>query len=142
VSSPPLSLSLSLFPYPSPFFFPAPPAARSRAPCVPRRAPHPLPGGSPVPWRPRAPGPVAPRPLPRWLARALEAPRPAPWYLEPLQPCAPAVSCLGDRALSPDVASRVPAHTTVVARHLIFYLIHLKFSLVNVLRRELRRATN
>jgi hypothetical protein len=123
---------------------PAPP--RPAAPCsLPRWLAHalvaPCPGGY-VPWRPRAP--VAARPG-----------GPAPWCLVPRWPCAPVVSRPDGRALSPgaavrprvasrapDAASRVPSHATVVARCLIFDLIHFKFSLVNMLRHAFHRATN
>jgi hypothetical protein len=72
VSSPPLSLSLSLFPSPSPFFSPARPLL------LPRRAP---PSGSaPCPRAP-CPGGSAPAPVashPGVLARAPRRPRPRP----------------------------------------------------------------
>jgi hypothetical protein len=60
---------------------------------------------------------------------------------------APGSPCPSGRALSPGVArvprraSCIPTRLTVVARCLTFDLTHFKFSLVNMLRRALRRAT-
>jgi hypothetical protein len=97
--------------------------------------------------RPRPGGGRAPRPflaMPSLVASRAPPCGPAPCpgggprpHALPRQPL-----CVPGRGLAcPQRAQHVPAHATVVARRLTFRLIHFKFSLVNVLRRALHRAT-
>jgi hypothetical protein len=79
VSSPPLSLALSLFPFTSPFFFPvSPPLSSSRAPLAgPAPVARPS-SASPSPAAPH-PGPARRRPHPGpVLGPTLRQPRPSP----------------------------------------------------------------
>jgi hypothetical protein len=92
--------------------------------------------GGPAPWRPRALQPCASA-APRHRAPRGRASRPGGRALSPGAAARPRTA-----SRAPDSASRVPAHATLVVRCLFFDLIHFKFSLVNVLRRALRRATN
>jgi hypothetical protein len=118
-----LSLSPPLSPFPLPSLRPCPATVHALAPRAPARrwhtpcGPTPLPSGRAPRRRPRASPrpctpPAAPRPYPI-------APRPASVTLR-----AP-----GARGVFPR------------ARHLYFGLINFKFSLVDVLRRVLRRVT-
>jgi hypothetical protein len=122
VSSPPLSLSLSLshFPSPSTFFFtarpflsrrapPAPVAPPGGSPCAASRAP--CPGGpAPAPQRLCAPRPWWPRPVPRWLyARA-------PGGFEPLAASRPAHRWPGARAPSGSAPAQRPSPAPHIPR--------------------------
>jgi hypothetical protein len=147
------------FPFPLPACGPSPwclaSAPSPRHPCaaLPGAPLHVLPRGPcarPSPAAPCAPFPVAPEALPGGAPRALPCGAPPP-----LHPCAalpvgaPAVPM---RALAqlpraapvrPPVWPRarvVPFSRAAVARN-VFSLISFKFSLINVLRRALRRAT-
>jgi hypothetical protein len=105
----------------------APPRAR---PPLPRRARprrEPLPGGSPRHGPPHAPRPA---PWPRPVVAPLLVPVPRRFASH-----APArLACLRH-------AQRSLARATVVALRSTLVLIHFNFSLVDVLRRALRRAT-
>jgi hypothetical protein len=186
VSSPPLSLSSSLFPSRSPSSSQrglpalapgaparpfgrahtpllgralAPPHGRARRLAPPRRLA--LPSGSPPtavvpPWpcprvlpgrAPRRPGRAPPRPLatPRAVLAAPSRALPGSALARPCpRPC-PCPAALAPRApgrlACPRRAQRALARTTVVARRSTLSLIHFNFSLVDVLRHALCRAT-
>jgi hypothetical protein len=172
VSSPPLSLSLflSLFSSPSSYFFPArplfPPARAPRRdlgplaarPCSPQRRGPCSPQGAPLLPAARPRPPPAARPL---LPRSAPPPSPAACPLAPRRrgPRPPPSA----RPSPPDTALASPARglgTGVQplrrqrgpsrlayaqpqrARQSNFSLISFEFSLMNVLRRTPRRATN
>jgi hypothetical protein len=162
VSSPPLSLSLSLFHSPSPFFFPARPLL---LPCArPRPSPSrvrvpprgPFPGPSPAPWHGGAalPGLLARRcgPLPSPLAwRRGPLPGPGPLGVAPWRPCArplppgsvvpgvaPVRRAAPCSATPRGLPSAYPRAQPQRVRRSNFSLISFEFILMNVLH----RATN
>jgi hypothetical protein len=125
-------LSLSPLPLLPPLPHPAPPLATRTSRALLGRAP-PCPGGGSSPrLRAHVPRPSGGSPD-----------GPAPWW-----PHAPAAACPGGlaprapaRPACPRRAQRVHARATVIARCSTFSLIHFNFSLVDVLRHALRRAT-
>jgi hypothetical protein len=136
------SLSLSLLPLPffSPARLPYPRAPRRPRPALP--APRPRPAACPGRVRPRpgrasaarlgrAPSATCPGRAPD-CALTRPCPSPCPGSLAPR--ARPRFAC-------PRHAQRAPASATVVALRLTLVLIYFKFSLVDVLRRALRRAT-
>jgi hypothetical protein len=113
-----------------------------RAPSLPARPPpgkH-LPArallcpGEPVPAA--SPSPAAPPAVARHAPP--HAPRPAPW---PRPVAAPLLAPVPRRLACLRHAQRALARATVVALRSTLVLIHFNFSLVDVLRRALRRAT-